>query len=300
MTDAGLTRAGASAAATTDHARAAAPVPVLVGGVSELFQRDLDLGRLAVERLQGERLGAGVFAEELHYGGVAVAQRLEDLRPQVLLLVSAVARGRPPGTVERRRLHPAELDTATVQLAVADAVTGYVHPDLVVEIATAFGVLPARLVAFEVEPEAVAPGEGLSPCAAAALEDVLDLVRAEIDRCPLLALATELRPLVTGSRLEGDPLDRPDPWAPPGVAQPAGAPGVSEALRAVRDLLDELVLLDEQGLWGRAFALRDRLRLAIAGAHSSEGMDHRDWALWWALVEELDRLEAAEARYLSR
>jgi len=24
-------------------------------------------------------------------------------------------------------------------------------------------------------------------------------------------------------------------------------------------------------------------------------MDHRDWGLWWALVEELDRLETFEA-----
>lgn len=272
MTDAGLTRAGASAAATTDRARAAAPVPVLVGGVSELFQRDLDLGRLAVERLQGEDLGSGVFAEEMHYGGVAVAQRLQDLRPQVLLLVSAVVRGRPAGTVERLRLHPPELDTATVQLAVGDAVTGYVHPDLVVEIATAFGVLPPRLVAFEVEPEAVGPGEGLSSSGERALEQVLMLLRTEIRRCPLLELVGELRPLVAGDRLE--------PTA---------------SLQALRELLDELVLLDEHGRWGRAFALRDRFRLAIGSDHSSEAMDHRDWALWWALIEELDRVEAQEA-----
>lgn len=272
MTDAGVTRAGTTGAATTDRALAAAPVPVLVGGVSELFQRDLDLGRLAVERLQGEDLGAGVFVEELHYGGVAVAQRLEDLRPQVLLLVSAVVRGRPAGTVVRRRLNPPQLDTATVQLAVGDAVTGYVHPDLVVEIATAFGVLPPRLVAFEVEPEVVAPGEGLTPCVAAALEDALDLLRTEVRRLPLLALADDVRLLVQDDRLED-----------------------SVALSALRELLGELALLEREGRWGRAFALRDRLRLSIASDHSSEGMDHRDWALWWALIEELDRVEAREA-----
>ena len=277
--DAGRSRAGVSDAASTDRARDAAPVPVLVGGVSELFQRDLDLGRLAVERLQDEDLGAGVFAEELHYGGVAVAQRLEDLRPQVLLLVSAVVRGRAPGTVERRRLHPPELDTATVQLAVGDAVTGYVHPDLVVEVATAFGVLPGRLVAFEVEPDAVEPGEGLSPLAASALEQVLGLIRVEVRRCPLLALGAELRPLVTTQGTNAERLED------------------SVALSALRELLDELVLLDEEGRWGRTFGLRDRVRLGIAHDHSSEGMDHRDWALWWALVEELDRLEAVEAGY---
>jgi hypothetical protein len=272
VTDAGLTRAGASAAATTDRARDAAPVPVLIGGVSELFQSDLDLGRLVVERLQDEGLGGGVFAEELHYGGVAVAQRLEVLRPARLILVSAVARGRPPGTVVRSLLVPPLLDAATVQAAVGDAVTGYVHPDLVVEIACAFGVLPPRTVLVEAEPAVVGPGEGLSPTGQVALEEALRLVRLEFGRAPLLALALELQPLVDGDRLED-----------------------SVALTALRELLVELEQLDAAGHWGRSFALRDRFKLGIAHSVSSEGMDHRDWALWWALVEELDRVEAAEA-----
>ncbi len=245
---------------------------VLVGGVSELFQRDLDLGRLAVERLQTEDLGRGVVVEELHYGAVAVAQRLEELQPGVLVLVSAVRRDRAPGTVQRRRLDPAELSTAEVQAAVGDAVTGYVHPDLVVEIATALGVLPARTVAVEVEPEATGSGEGLSESASAGLEVALELVRAETRRAPLLALAVELRSLVEGDRLEE-----------------------SAALSTLRQLLIELQQLDRHGRWGRTFALRDRLRTDIAQGASSEGMDNRDWALWWALIEELDRLAVVES-----
>ncbi|HVM13553.1 MAG TPA: hypothetical protein VM287_04395, partial [Egibacteraceae bacterium] len=66
-----------------------APVSVLVGGVYELFQGDLDLGRLAVERLREEGLGAGVLAEDLHYGAVAVVQRLEELRPDAFVVVTA-------------------------------------------------------------------------------------------------------------------------------------------------------------------------------------------------------------------
>ena len=65
---------------------------VLVGGVSELFQGDLDLGRLAVARLLDEDLGPGVLVEDLHYGAVAVAQRLEEVRPDTLVLVGAVRR----------------------------------------------------------------------------------------------------------------------------------------------------------------------------------------------------------------
>lgn len=249
-----------------------APVTVLVGGVSELFQGDLDLGRLAVEQLQVEDFGPTVLVEELHYGAVAVAQRLEELRPASLVLVSAVRRGRPPGTVERRRLDPPELTSADVQAAVGDAVTGYVHPDLVVDVASALGVLPLRTVAVEVEPEVIGPGEGLSASAAAGLEVALDLVRAEVHRAPLITLAAELRPLVAGDRLEQ-----------------------SVALSAMRALLTELTQLDRDGSWGHAFACRDRLKLGITGSVSSEGMDHRDWALWWALIEELDRLGKTEA-----
>lgn len=245
---------------------------VLVGGVSELFQHDLDFGRLVVEHLQAQPLGPGVLVEELHYGAVAVAQRLEDLSPGALVLVSAVRRGRPPGTVERRRLDPPELAPAEAQAAIGDAVTGYVHPDLVVEIATALDVLPSRTVAVELEPEVIGPGEGLSASARAGLLVALDLVRTEVRRAPLLALADELRPLMEGDRLEE-----------------------STSLTAVRELLDELVLLDREGRWGRSFALRDRLKLGISASVSSEGMDHRDWALWWALIEELDRQEALES-----
>ncbi|MBA2640805.1 MAG: hypothetical protein H0U77_12645 [Nocardioidaceae bacterium] len=245
---------------------------VLVGGVSELFQHDLDLGRLAVERLQDEDLGQGVVVEELHYGAVAVAQRLEDLRPAALVLISAVRRGRPPGTVQRRRVDPPERSAADVQAAVGDAVTGYVHPDLIVEIGTALGVLPERTVAVEVEPGATGPGEGLTESVASGLEVALDLVRAEARRSPLLALAAELRPLVADDRLEE-----------------------SAALSALRALLIELRQLDRDGRWGKVFTLRDRLRKGITQGAGSEGMDHRDWGLWWALMEELDRLQAAEA-----
>ncbi|MBA3523416.1 MAG: hypothetical protein H0T85_02440 [Geodermatophilaceae bacterium] len=250
----------------------AAPVVVLIGGVSELFQHDLDLGRLAIEQLQSESLGRGVAVEELHYGAVAVAQRLEDLRPETLILISAVRRGRPPGTVQRRLLAPPWLSTDEVQAAVGDAVTGYVHPDLVVEIAAALGVLPSRTVTVEVEPAVVGPGEGLSEPAAAGLQTALEIVRAETRRCPLLSLVVELRGMVEPDRLEA-----------------------SVALTALRELLEELDLLDAEGRWGRTFALRDAFKLGIAEGASSEGMDPRDWALWWALVEELDRLEAVEA-----
>lgn len=244
---------------------------ILVGGVSELFQSDLDLGRLAVERLQSEDLGDHVIVEDLHYGAVAVWQRIEDLDPETLVLISAVRRDRTPGCVERRRIEPAPLSAQELQVAVGDAVTGYVHVDLIIDVTTGLGALPPRTVVVEVEPERTDAGEGLSEPGKAGLEEALEIVRAEIRRAPLLSLADSLRSLVEGDRLE---------------------PSASHT--ALRDLLDELRVLDREGRWGRAFSLRDRLRLRVAKSESGEGMGAQDWALWWALIEEIDRLERLE------
>lgn len=244
------------------------PVVVLVGGVGELFQGDLDLGRVAVERLAAEGLGEHVLVEDLHYGAVAVAQRLQEVKPSHLVLVGGVVRGRSPGSVERRRPVPAASSPAEVQLAVADAVVGYVSIDLVVDVAAGLGVLPAHTVAVEVEPVTTGPSDTLSPEGLAALEQALALVRAEVRRAPLVELAERI-----GARRV--PADAP-----------AGATLV--------ELVDALRVLGEEGRWGRVYVLRDRLRRQIDGGQTGEGMDALDWALWWGLLEELDRMLAAE------
>lgn len=154
--------------------------PILVGGVAELWQGDLDLGRRAVETLAAEAFGPDVLVEELSYGAVAVAQRLEDLRPAALVLVGAAERGRPPGTVERRELPRELLPPAEAQLAVGDAVTGYVSIDLVVQVAQALGALPPDVVSIEVEPASIEPSEVLTPAAEAGLAEAIELVRAEV------------------------------------------------------------------------------------------------------------------------
>ena len=160
----------------------AAPTSVraVVGGVGHLYQGDLDLGRRAVEMLTHDSLGGDVVVEEFSYGAVAVAQRLEELRPELLVLVGAKARGREPGTVERREIVGLPRPVEEVQAAIADAVTGYIDLDLVLEVAHGLGALPERTVTIEVEPDSTEPSEQLSPCAEAALAEALDLVRREL------------------------------------------------------------------------------------------------------------------------
>lgn len=251
----------------------AAPL-VLVGGVGELYQGDLDLGRVAVERLAAEDLGRHVLVEDLHYGAVAVAQRLQELAVPHLVLVGGVVRGRPPGSVERRRVRPPDLSPGDLQVSVGDAVVGYVSIDLVVEVAAALGALPARTIAIEVEPATTELSDRLSADARAALERVLELVRDEARRAPLLDLAdrVEARCREDAERIGGTP-----------------------AYRTLLDLLRAIHTMGDEGRWGRVFALRERLKREIDAGQTGEGLDLGDWALWWALLDELDRLLAAEA-----
>lgn len=246
------------------------PVPLLIGGVSQLYQGDLDLGRRAVEVLR-DAPPVGCRVEDLYYGAVAIAQRLEELEPSMLLLIGAEPRGRTPGTVERRRIAALDLAPHEVQVAVGDAVTGYVGIDLVVEVAWGLGVLPARTVVLEVEPVTTGPGTELSSAGVRALHEVVGLARTEAERAPLLHLADEVRGL-----LVEEPLD------------PSGATS------AVEQLLAELEVLDHEGRWAGAFGARDRLRAAISTGEVPERMTTLHWGLWWGLIEELDRLQAAD------
>ncbi|MPY80594.1 MAG: hypothetical protein GEV04_19525 [Actinophytocola sp.] len=153
---------------------------VFVGGAGELYQGDLDLGRRAAERLATERQDGDVVVEELHYGAVAVAQRLAELRPSMFVLVGAIARGREPGTVLRREVIPAVREPAEAQRSVEQAVTGYVDIDLILDVAAAFGALPERTVCVEVEPASTEPSEQLSGLGERALAEAVALVRAEV------------------------------------------------------------------------------------------------------------------------
>lgn len=251
-----------------------APVVVFIGGVGELFQGDLDAGRVAVERLQTEDFGDHVLVEDLHYGAVAVTQRLQEVKPAHLVLIGGIVRGREPASVHRRRVDGRGFDPAEMQQAVGDAVTGYVSIDLVVEVAAGLGVLPLRTVTIEVEPVSVALCDELSPAVVVALDQVIDLVRAEVRRAPLLEMADRIyeRCMAEADRI-----------------------GPSPATATLVDLLGAIRLLGDEGRWGRVFVLRDRLRRQIDGGQTGEGMDGLDWALWWGLLEELDRVFGAEA-----
>lgn len=249
---------------------------VLVGGVGELFQSDLDLGRRVVERLRQEDLANGVVVEELTYGAIAVTHRLNELRPDALVLVGARSQpGRAPGMVSRHVVAEVDLEPDAVQAAVVDAAVGYVDLDLLLAVAGGFDALPKRTVVIDVQPDETGPGTELSASSTAALEQVLEMVRTEIRLAPLFDIAGTVR----------------DSLADDHVAE-------SPALDAATALLTAIETLDAEGRWGRTFSEKNRLEQAIAVGADTTGMTYADWATWWGLVEELTRLEEWSIRDL--
>lgn len=154
---------------------------IVVGGVGHLYLGDLDVGRHVVERLAQADPGPDVVVEDLWFGALAVAQRLDEMHPDALVLVGAVERGRRPGSVERRVVADLALSPEEVQGALHDAGTGYVAVELVVEVAWALGALPPRTVVIEVEPQRTEPSEALTPAGARGRDAALAAVHRELD-----------------------------------------------------------------------------------------------------------------------
>jgi hydrogenase maturation protease len=242
-----------------------------VGGVGQLFQADHDLGRHVIERLTGsDRAPPGVLFEDLSYGAIAVSHRLRELAPTTLVLIGAIERGRPPGTVHRRRVVAVERSDVDLQGAVLDAGTGYVDLDLTLEVAWAFDALPVRTIVLEVEPAVTGPGDRLSAIGAAAVDTAAAAALRECHLAFVFDLVERLRPRLVE-----------------GVLEP------SSVRTALRDLVDALDVLDHEDRWGRTFTAKDAVQLAVSTGDVGASFDHADWALLWGLVEAVQTLEAA-------
>ncbi len=134
-------------------------------GLGNAWRRD-DAAGLEVARRLGGRALEGEPA--------GLIEALEGADEAVV--VDAVSSGAPPGTVHRLEAGssplPAELFgvSSTHALGLAEAV----------ELARALGRLPARVVVYGIEGADFAPGSGLSPEVAAAVDRVVE----EVAACP--------------------------------------------------------------------------------------------------------------------
>lgn len=166
-------------ARSKDGAGRAAPARVLVGGVGYRNLSDLSAGPLLIDAL-GD-LGAGVEVEDLSYGPIDVLFKLQAReRYDALVVVGAADRGDPPGTVRHGPWGERPIDAEALQGRIAEAVTGVISHENLLYILDHFGVLPARTVLIEIEPEERTFGERPSPAVARAIARATEIVRQQV------------------------------------------------------------------------------------------------------------------------
>jgi hydrogenase maturation protease len=147
---------------------------VLVGGVGYRHLRDMSVGPFVADKLEPRD---GVEVEDLSYHPVGLSQNLQERPPYArLVLVGAVERGRPPGTVTAYRWDGELPPQDEVQARVSEAVTGVISLDNTLIVCGALGGLPEDVRVVEVEPEDLGWGEGFSRTIEGKLPDVVEAV----------------------------------------------------------------------------------------------------------------------------
>jgi hydrogenase maturation protease len=170
-------------------------VRALIGGVGYPDLSDHSFSWAVVGALESQALPDGVVVEDVSYNPVAVAQRLDDESPDrrfdVMVLVSAVPRGRPAGSITTYRWDRLLPSAEEIQRSVTDAVTGIIWLDNTLVVTRHLGSLPERVAVFEVEPLVEAFAAPMSDPVAASLTYACDVAL----RCATDAAFLESLPL---------------------------------------------------------------------------------------------------------
>ncbi|MGQ0571870.1 MAG: hydrogenase maturation protease [Armatimonadota bacterium] len=133
--------------------REATPRRVLVAGMGNLLHGDDGFGIEVVRRLHERAdLPPGVRVIDVGIGGIPLVQELLD-GYELLIIVDAVRRGKPPGTVVT--LRPELPETRDLPAEEIGAMVGDPHtttPSRVLLLARALGALPGEIVIVGCEP----------------------------------------------------------------------------------------------------------------------------------------------------
>lgn len=156
------------------------PMKILVVGVGNMLQGDDGFGVEVARRLAERPQPDGVKIDEIGIGGIALVQELMAGYDACIVL-DAVDRGRPPGTV--MVIEPDVIDVHQFTADVRHDMLADMHlatPSRALMVARAVGVLPKLTIMVGCQPDEIDRLEiGLSPVVAAAVEHAI----AEVDRC---------------------------------------------------------------------------------------------------------------------
>lgn len=150
---------------------------VLVGGIGYRNLRDASIGPYLADAF-AERAGDGIEVEDVSYHPVGLHQNLTERPPyDRVVLVGAVQRERPPGTVESyswsKQLLPEQDE---IQASVSEAVTGVISLLNTLVVCGALGGFPNDVRVVEVEPFDDGWGEQLSPGLRERLPEIMETV----------------------------------------------------------------------------------------------------------------------------
>jgi hydrogenase maturation protease len=145
---------------------------VLIAGIGNIFLGDDGFGVEVAGRLRGHPMGDDVDVADFGIRGVHLAFELAGGRYDTAILVDAVARGGPAGTLYV--IEP-DLGASAGSGVVADAHT--LTPDAVIAWLHHVGGERPRIVIVGCEPESVEESMGLSPAVAASIDGAIETIR---------------------------------------------------------------------------------------------------------------------------
>ena len=158
---------------------------VLVGGFGLPWQRDLDFGSRFVCCVEDFDWPEGVVVEDLSCSALLVLERLRELQPSKLIVITSRPRDEDrPGTLRRYRIDSEPPPPEEVHEHLAEAVAGTIDLEQTLAIARYWCAIPSESVIFEVEPRDTHLGPGLSEEVASSIDTVLAAVRAELGTTP--------------------------------------------------------------------------------------------------------------------
>jgi hydrogenase maturation protease len=148
---------------------------VLVAGIGNIFLSDDGFGVEVANRLASQPMPAGVRVADFGIRGVHLAYELLE-GYDTLVLVDAISRGDPPGTVSilEAPAHP-EADDGDGVLEAMDA--HGMQPAAVLAMLSDLGGAVDRVLVVGCEPESLEDGIGLSEPVTAAIPAAVDAVR---------------------------------------------------------------------------------------------------------------------------
>ena len=153
---------------------------ILVAGVGNILNGDDGFGVEVIRALTGTELPEGVVLTETGIGGIALVQDLM-LGYDACIIVDAVDRGRPPGTV--MVIAPEVVDVHALKPEQRHDLLADMHlatPSRALMVAAGLGCLPARRVIVGCQPEEI---ETLFIGLTTTVQSAIPAAIAEIHRC---------------------------------------------------------------------------------------------------------------------